>query len=238
MGIRLKRKKEKHLLLSIFYRLSRLPLVSNKWKYKLFLDLAWIFERLAHSLSMNEYEPIKHPGRVGTWQFLSQFLVEDSLVLDLGCSSGDLTNIIANKVRRIDGIDHNFNSINQAKKLYGGNNISFVYGDALEYLQKINIKYDMIIMSHLLEHIDNPEQFLTEYIPFTSYFYVEVPDFEKTYHNIYRKDIGCKLIHTDDDHVSEFDRIEVESIFDKLNLLIVAKEFRFGVMRFILKTSN
>lgn len=238
MGLRLQRKKQRHLLLSFFYRLSKLPLIGKKQKFKLFLDLAWIFERLAHSSSMDYYKANNHPGRVGTWNFLSKFISEDFVVLDLGCSTGDLTNIISSKVKKIEGIDHNINSINQAKKSYVGNNISFIHGDALQYLQQLKLNYDIIIMSHILEHIDNPEQFLKEYIPFTSHFYIEVPDFEKTYHNLYRQDVECKLIHTDDDHVAEFDRDEIEIIFNELNLLIIAKEFRFGVMRFMLKTNN
>ncbi|NUM50702.1 MAG: class I SAM-dependent methyltransferase [Flavobacteriales bacterium] len=238
MGIQLQRKKQKHLLLSIFYRLSKIPWISNKFKLKLFLDLAWIFERLAHSSSVVYYKAINHPGRLGTWNFLSKFISEDYLVLDLGCSSGDLTNIISKKVKKIDGIDHDITSINHAKMKYAGGNISFIHDDALQYLQNLSFKYDMIIMSHVLEHIDNPKNFIKGYTPFTSYFYIEVPDFEKTYHNIYRKDVGCKLIHTDDDHVAEFDREEMEEIFNELNLSIIAQELRFGVMKFILKTNN
>jgi SAM-dependent methyltransferase len=187
---------------------------------------------------MLEYSSTDHPGRIGTIQFLSKFLFPEFIVLDLGCSSGDLTKMISSKVKRIDGIDYNINSINQAKIKYTDKNISFIYGDAIEHLKYLNIKYDIIIMSHLLEHIESPELFLKEYLPFTLYFYIEVPDFEKTYHNIYRTDVGSKLIHTDDDHVFEFDREEIEDIFKKLNLTIIAKEFRFGVMRFVLKTNN
>ena len=98
-------------------------------------------------------------------------------------------------------------------------------------------------MSHLLEHIENLESFLKEYISYTNSFYIEVPDVGKTYHNVYRKDIGSKLLRSDDDHIAEFDRDEIdrdeiEKIFKTLNLTVADKEFRFGVMRYLVNTKS
>tara|TARA_B110001452_G_C15185544_1_gene411777 strand:- start:433 stop:1149 length:717 start_codon:yes stop_codon:yes gene_type:complete len=238
MGLNFKREKPKHLLLSILYRLSKFTLIPQKTKLKLYLDLTWIYDRLAHSLAMEYYTVENNPARISTMSFLSKNLSKNQSVLDVGCSTGDLSNLISDFVNNIDGIDHNLNSITQAKKTYQKNNIQFIHGDALEHLKNISSKYDLIIMSHLVEHLENSESFLKEYIPYTSSFYIEVPDVEKTYHNIYRRDVGSKLLHSDDDHVAEFDRDELEKIFKTLNLTVTDKEFRFGVMRYILNTTN
>lgn len=238
MGIRMQRRKPRHLILSFLYRLSKLPFISENKKFKLFLDLTWIFERLAHSSSMRYYKNFLHPTRVEALNFLSMFLSEDYLVLDIGCSTGELTYMISQKVKKITGIDHDILSIEQAKRNYNGTNISFIHGDAQQYLLNIPLKYDIIILSHIIEHIDHPEIFLEMLIPNTSYFYIEVPDFERTFHNIYRKDIGSKLIHSDNDHVAEFDRNELEEIFNNINLTIVCNEFKFGVLRYMLKVNK
>ena len=46
MGVTFKRKKKKNLLLSLIYRLNKIPILSKKKKFELLLNLEWIFERL------------------------------------------------------------------------------------------------------------------------------------------------------------------------------------------------
>jgi len=238
MGLKFKREKERFVLLSILYRLAKLNPLSRKKRLKLYLELTWIFDRFAHSEAMGFYEISKNPVRTNTIKFLSRELKVDYKVLDIGCSKGDLTNLISDQVSKISGVDHDENAIESAKLNYGNKNIQFINGDALEHVKSVSEKYDVIILSHILEHIDNPIPFLSSYIPFAKYIYVEVPDYEKSYHNVFRKDIGAVLQYTDDDHVSEFDREEIEQIFEGLKLEILRKEFRHGVMRFFLKSSS
>ncbi len=54
MGIRIERKKPRHLLASVLYRLLRAP-VSERTKFRLFLDLEWIFNRLSQEQSHKIY---------------------------------------------------------------------------------------------------------------------------------------------------------------------------------------
>lgn len=238
MGLKFKREKERFILLSMLYRLAKLNPLSRKKKLKLYLELSWIFDRFAHSEAMSFYEIAKNPIRTNTLKFLSSELKPGYKVLDIGCSKGDLTNLIADYVSKITGVDHDMLAIKNAKLNYGNKNIQFISGDALEHVKNVSEKYDLIILSHILEHIDDPIPFLSSYIPYTKYIYVEVPDYEKSYHNIFRKDVGAVLQYTDDDHVSEFDREEAEGIFNSLNLEILRKEFRHGVMRYFLKSNS
>lgn len=238
MGLKFTRKKEHFFLLSLLYRLAKLNPLSQKRRLKLYLELTWIFDRFAHSEAMAFYEISKNPVRINTLNFLSSELKPDYKVLDIGCNRGDLTNLIAEHVYRITGVDHDTNAIKSAKLNYGNTNIQFINGDALEHVKNVSEKYDLIILSHILEHIDNPVSFLRAYIPYSKYIYIEVPDYEKSYHNVFRKDVGAVLQFTDNDHISEFDREEIEQIFDELYLVILRKEFRHGVMRYFLKSSE
>ena len=75
MFLKFSRKKKRHYLLSFFYKLDRLFPFSKERKLKLYLDLEWIFERLAHeksSLVVND-----HSVRTKTFDFLKSKLNQD-----------------------------------------------------------------------------------------------------------------------------------------------------------------
>lgn len=231
MGIKIARKKERTILLSALYRLLKLPL-SYSIKIKFFLNMEWIFNRLAHEMSFKIYSSENHPIRINAKNFLYKFLLKNHRVLDLGCSSGELSNIIAERVNKVVGIDHNEVSIKKAKETYTKENLTFICEDVKVFLKKSSEKFDILILSHILEHIDQPKEFLLNFKESFDYIYVEVPDFDKTPANHYRKDFNMKLIYTDDDHVSEFDRDELRELFEECGVQVIQSEYIFGVQRY------
>ncbi|MCY7346385.1 MAG: class I SAM-dependent methyltransferase [Pyrinomonadaceae bacterium] len=230
MGIKLQREKKRLLITSIFYRMIKLPLSSNK-KLKLFLNLEWIFSRLAHEMSFKIYSPQTHPIRNYAKKFLLDVLDEQQSVLDLGCGSGDVSNIIAEKARTVVGIDHNEESLKIASDKYKRSNLTFIHEDARTYL-KTSDKFDVLILSHILEHLDDPKDFLQTFKDYFEYVYIEVPDFDRDVANHYRKDLNMELIYSDNDHVSEFDRYELKDLINLCNLEILREEYIFGVQRY------
>lgn len=209
MGARLTRTKERKLFVSLLYRLGlTLPLTMK-------LDLAWLFHRLASEATL--HQPSK--------DFLFSGLKQTDRVLDLGCSTGELTARIAAKVLNVTGIDHNAKSIEQARKSFPS--LTFETGDVRDH---VATGYDVLILSHVLEHIDDPEGFLRQVSKHFERIYIEVPDFDSTVLNQVR--LGrSPYIFTDADHVSEFDRDELRSLVEGAQLKVEAEEYRFGVMR-------
>ena len=61
--------------------------------------------------------------------------------------------------------------------------------------------------------------------------YIEVPDFERHYLNQYRLDKNINLIYSDNDHVSEFDRLEIKGLLQSCGITIQKEEYRFGVQK-------
>ena len=93
--------------------------------------------------------------------------------------------------------------------------------------------FDVLILSHVLEHVDRPEEFLRSIR--ASRIYVEVPDFDSTILNAVRLRRSRSWIYTDEDHVAEFDRDELEEMFRSCGLAVLDCEFRWGFLRYWLE---
>lgn len=231
MGVKLDRKKPRVLWASLLYRLHKLMPLSSKGKFKLYLNMTWMFERLAHEMSFNNYQEEKHPLRTYPRKFLQTYLRNDFTVLDLGCHTGEITNMAAEVAKKVVGIDYNADAIKKAKVKYQRDNLSFLAGEAFDFLSKNDESFDVLLLSHILEHLDNPKDFLNTFKHFFQYLYIELPDFDKTYLNHYRKDLNLRLIYTDDDHVSEFDRYELASLLEECNIEILEAKYIFGIQQ-------
>jgi ubiquinone/menaquinone biosynthesis C-methylase UbiE len=231
MGIKTPRQKPRTFLLSFLYRLQRILPLSHTVKLKLFLNLEWIFNRLSHETSFKVYTPENHPVRQFSKKFLFDNLDPSSSVLDLGCHEGDLSFIIAQKAKQVVGIDYNKNAIELAQKNYKKDNLKFYNREAFEFLNENTTQFDTLILSHILEHLDDPKDFLMRFKGFFKKIYIEVPDFDRYYLNHYRKDLHLDLIYSDIDHISEFDRDELRSLLEECSVKIEKEEYRYGVQK-------
>lgn len=231
MSLKFTRKKTRVILLSVLYRLSRILPMSRARKFKLFLDLEWIFDRLAYELSYQMYEMQSFPPRYYSMKFILEELSEKDTVLDLGCKYGDISFILSEKVEKVIGIDHDKAAIQIAKEKYKKANLEFYHREALEFLKEQLRSFDVLILSHILEHLDEPKEFLQQFKNYFKRIYIEVPDFDKNYLNHFRKDFNVKLIYTDNDHIWEFDRADLKSLVEEVGLEIYKSEYRFGVQK-------
>jgi SAM-dependent methyltransferase len=238
MGIKLQREKPRILLISLLYKLIKVPFVPDKFKLELFLNLEWIFERLAHEMSFKFYSPQQHPLRKHAKPFILSLIKENHVVLDLGCNEGYISNIVSEKAEQVVGVDHNKAAIEIAKHRHQKSNLTFVHSEAIDYLKNTSHRFDVLIISHLLEHLDDPIDLLLQLKNHFSYIYIEVPDFNRTYLNCFREDFNMNLIFTDDDHIFEFDRYELKALLNKCGLTVVESEYIFGIQRMWCKVNS
>lgn len=238
MGIKILRTKPRNLFWTIVYRTQKLLPVSSKTKLKFFLNLEWTFDRLAHEMSFKNYTVENHPFRIFSKKFILVNINEHDIVLDIGCHLGDITSMLAEQAKEVVGIDHDKQAIEIARQRHQKNNLTFIHGDALEFLNGNQKKFNILILSHILEHLDNPKEFLMKFKDQFQSIYIEVPDFDRYYLNHYRKDLGLKLIYSDDDHVSEFDRDELKTLLNECRIEIIREEYRHGVQRLWCSTKN
>ncbi len=231
MGLHLERDKKKNFLLSIIYRLSELLfMISSKKRLSLYLNLEWIFDRLAHEESFQNFHYDKHPLRVYSLKFIQKQISPSDNVLDLGCNLGEISNKIAEFSNQVVGVDYNNDLITKANWRCNNSNLKFVCADAVSYLEKTSEKFNIVILSHILEHMETPIEFLKKCIPYTKKIFIELPDYDKTYLNYYRAAIKNELNYSDVDHIWEFDR---EELFLLINdgLKIIDSEFKCGVIK-------
>jgi len=232
MNIYFNRTKKSHLFIRLIYKFFSLVPLSKKQKLTITLNLEWIFNRLSHEYSFNIYKRINHPQRVAFLKFLSPFLKNNFSVLDLGCNLGDNSFLVSSKVKNVLGIDYDKDSINIAKKYYKANNLNFVVGDAIDYLKDCTENFDVLMLSHILEHLEEPEKFLNHFSGMFRYIYIEVPDLENTMLSSYRNKLNLTLQYTDTDHVIEFSREGIEKIISNSKLNILASEYKFGTLKY------
>jgi SAM-dependent methyltransferase len=232
MGVKLERKKKNPLWISILYKLKALLPLSKKQKLKLFLNIEWLFDRFAIEASFDYYPVEKHPFRTNTQAFILDFIKPESSVLDLGCGLGFVSFYVSEKAEKVVGIDYNKGDIAKAQSLFQRNNLEYWCEDALIYLQNKGETFDILLLSHILEHIEEPENFLKTFKDFFQYIFIELPDFDKTLLNPVRKDLNMPLIYSDADHVVEFDREELKALFQRCHLTILQSEYRFGLQRY------
>lgn len=82
-------------------------------------------------------------------------------LLDLGSSSGIIDNFIASSFEKVIGIDIDEEAINYAKKKFKKNNLRFALGDVMK-LKYANNSFDIVICTHIYEHVPNPTKLFDE----------------------------------------------------------------------------
>lgn len=150
-------------------------------------------------------------------------------VLDIGCGNGCLTYDVAIKVPGVTivGIDINEKNIEYATKHYSNGNIYYHHGDALKI--KNRQTFDVIILSNVLEHIEQRIEFLKKVVELLEpkKLLIRVPIFERDWRVPLKKELGIDY-RLDKSHFTEY---TLESFTDEMisaNLNIVHLESRWG----------
>ena len=147
-------------------------------------------------------------------------ITEHSAVLDIGCGYGAVARSIAEKVKGVvvTGIDNNKERLNQAKLNNHMENLDFIYEDILETNNKK--KYDVIVMSNVLEHIDERVNFIKKIMILFSpkTILIRVPLFERHWEVAMRKELGINYF-SDSTHFIEHTREEFKKEMNELNYI-------------------
>lgn len=133
------------------------------------------------------------------------------MVLDIGCGNGALTYDLAKKAKKVIGIDLNKKNIKIAEEKYFAPNIKYIIGDATENLT--DKRFDVIILSNVLEHIENRIEFFKKIEKMAPKILIRVPMINRDWIVLYKKELGVEW-RSDKTHYIEY---TLESFKDELN---------------------
>lgn len=174
------------------------------------------------------YEGKHHPKhRLTSYhEYFIENISDYSKVLDVGCGYGYVAFKIAQKKKNaeITGVDRVDEKINFANNEYKLQNLNFFSGDVLD--STFSKKYDTIILSNIIEHIDERVHFLKRLIkncnPKRILF--RVPDFNRSWYLPLKKELGINYF-SDEEHFIEptFEEFEHELNLAGLNIVDAKK---------------
>lgn len=230
------RKKPSNVWLSIVYKIARFLPITSMNKFKFFAQLEWISWRIAKEQLSILYQQNEYPYSKKTIDFLKNSVEKNDKVLDLGCGPGEVSYLLSFYCKSILGIDYDKKLISEATVKYKEiDNITFKLGKVPDIFKNNFSYYDLIVCSHIIEHLEDYESLLKQLKKYGKKIFIEVPDFDSYDLNFSKKRFNIEPTYTDDDHIREFDRAELLNFFNKNNFNIIKEEYKDCVMRFIVE---
>lgn len=172
-------------------------------------------------------------------KFFTDNISHGESVLDVGCSSGELTSDIADAAApgRVVGVEIEKANYEKAMATVKKDNLKFVFGDVTKDLP--NEKFDVITLSNVLEHIEKRPELLSvlkkKYDP--KRFLIRVPLFERDWRVPLKKEIGIDY-RLDNTHFIEFTQETFLEEITKAGLQIDDMQVRWGEIWAVLSSKK
>ncbi len=171
-------------------------------------------------------------------QFFLDNVEKNDTVIDLGCFDGLVSLDLAEKVKKVVGIDNDEKKIMRAQeKLKKGDckNVSFLVGDITNI--NFNKKFDKIILSNVLEHIERRDEFLKKLHELSSTILLRVPMLNRDWMTLYKKELGMEY-RLDKTHHIEYTEESLKSELKAAEWNLVQHTINFGELWGIVKSDS
>lgn len=196
------------------------------------LKMSLILHNFAYRLSSRfavKAEGGLHPKHrlMNYHQFFIDNIEEGDRVLDIGCGNGALAFDVAKKARKVTAIDMNDQNITTARKRYPAQNIEYLSGDAAEHT--FPERFDVIILSNVLEHINNRAEFLSKMKKTAPKMLIRVPMINRDWITPYKKEIGVEW-RLDNTHFTEYTQDSFNEEMNHAGIIVKQYEIMWGEM--------
>lgn len=127
---------------------------------------------------------------------------DEDKVLDVGCGKSlSYSQDLASKIDFMDAIDIKKKNIDFCIKNNKFENINYFVLDITKELP--SKKYDVVILSHILEHLEKPKDLLKKIKHITEKIIIRLPRYDNHWMILVKKDLGM-FYFKDRDHKQEF----------------------------------
>ena len=157
--------------------------------------------------------------------FFTDNINSTDVVLDVGCGNGFNSYRIAEKAKKVVGVDFNEDYILFARKNYKRKNLEFLNQDIMDFDNKM--KFDVIILSNVLEHIENRIKFLKEISRKGNKILIRIPMIDRSWLVLYKKEMGIEY-RSDKTHYIEYTLKSFLEEIRKTGLRMVDHSVQFG----------
>lgn len=147
------------------------------------------------------------------------------IVLDVGCGNGFNTYHIAGKAKRVVGIDIDSKNIAYAEKNFLSDNIDYLTANIMDY--KFGQKFDVIVLSNVLEHMKDRIKLLKKIKDIGRRFLVRVPVIDRSWLVLYKKELGIEY-RLDKTHYIEYTIDNFTKELERAGLKIKNYSIQFG----------
>jgi SAM-dependent methyltransferase len=158
------------------------------------------------------------------YNFLKSTIGEVRSIFEVGCSSGFNLDIYARDGVEVFGVEPSKNNVISCKQKYG---VDLFCGTFREYRESVadNRSYELIFLSHVLEHIVNPYNFISDLSKMNSrYMFIEVPSFD---YKFYDEPFGMFA----EEHVNYFTVDNLRNLMKRAGYCIIDIDMHFCLHR-------
>jgi 2-polyprenyl-3-methyl-5-hydroxy-6-metoxy-1,4-benzoquinol methylase len=213
----------KKIILSMTVPLRRSKIIRD-WTIKILINLHnFSYWGIGFFASYSGMHP-KH--RITKYHnfFLKNIDSNDS-VLDVGCGNGSVAYDLSKKAKRVVGIDISKKNIELARKKFSGKNLQFILGDATKI--KLPTNFDIIILSNVLEHIEERVNFLKKLGEISPKLLIRVPLITRDWISVFKKECGQEYRLSKDHHI-EYEEEKFREEIETSGLKIKDYYVKFG----------
>lgn len=198
--------------------------------------LRFLFRLDSTLYSLQGQKAIEYDGGIHTkhrhinyHQFFIKNLKPEERVLDIGSGNGFLAYDVVSSVKNISvvGIELNESNVKYACERYQHPNLVFIYGDVLKDMPEE--KFDVVILSNVLEHIECRVSFLKKLTKLThaKRLLIRIPQYDRDWRVPLKDELGVDS-RLDKTHFIEYSREKFLEELSLADLRPTRMEFRWG----------
>lgn len=157
--------------------------------------------------------------------FFAAHILPTDNVVDIGCGDGSVAYDVAPHAKRVVGMDMSEKSIERAKRRHARENITYLVGDVTTY--PFQEKFDKIVLSNVLEHIEHRVDFLTKLHKISDTILLRIPMINRDWVTVYKKEKGLEY-RLDPTHYLEYTMDIIRDELQKSGWKLGEHSVRFG----------